>query len=160
MRRRLTGVSGPWGGLSWENVPGDEEVAKETIVFLEDRRLLFGERHAEDELHCLQSALAIRTFLSGQISKAHGKELIASLRAMRAAARQFVDAAGPRARNFAGGFQPGNLFWLALGDLRSLMGVQVALIADQFSLEVEEDLLRILPPVDEADPSFVPGFEK
>lgn len=158
MKRRLTGVSGPWGGLNWENVPGDKEVAKETIVFLEDRRILFGSRHYEDETHCVASALQMRAFLSGQISKAHGKELVASLRAMRAAARQFVEAAGPDAIRFRGGYQISNAFGMALGDLRTLMGLQIALIAVQFDLEVEDDLMQILPPLDEDDPSFIPGF--
>lgn len=159
MRRRLNGLTLPWLGASWETVPGDKEVAKETIVFLENKRVLFGERHNEDGPYCLASANEIRHFLTGKISAARGKELADSLRAMRAAARRFADAAGPDARNFAGGWEPGSMFWLALGDFRTLMGVQIARIATQFGLAVEDDLMRILPPTDEDDPSFIPGFE-
>jgi len=50
MRYRLTGLSLPWLGAQWERVPGDKEVAKQTITFLENRRVLFGERHYEDAL--------------------------------------------------------------------------------------------------------------
>jgi hypothetical protein len=159
VRRRLTGLTLPWLGASWETIPGDKEVAKETIVFLENKRLLFGERHKEDQMECVRSANEIRHFLTPRISKAHGKDLVESLRAMRAAARKFVDAAGPNADNFRPGWQPDNAFGLALGDLRTLMGVQIARMATQFNLAVEEDLMRILPPVDQDDPSFIRGFE-
>jgi hypothetical protein len=158
MRRRLTGLTLPWLGASWENVPGDKEIAKETIVFLENRRVLFGKRHDEDGPYCLHSANEIRHFLTPKIAAARSEDLSDSLRAMRAAARQFADEAGPGARNFAGGWHPGNMFWLALGDFRTLMGVQIARIASRYGLEVEEDLMQILPPEDQDDPSFVPGF--
>jgi hypothetical protein len=140
-------LSAPWGGLSWETIPGDEEVAEEVIIFLEDRRLLFGERHNEDEMYCVRSD--IRRFLTSQIPKAGAKELAASLKAMRAAARQFVEAAGPEADRFRGGYSSTNRFGMALGDLRSLMGMQIAMIAGQYGLELEYELQQILPPVDE-----------
>lgn len=159
MRRRLNGLQLPWLGASWETIPGDKEIAKGTIVFLENKRVLFGERHNEDGRHCLMSANEIRHFLTTQISAAHGEELADSLRAMRAAARRFADAAGPEARNFDGDWHPGNMFWLALGDFRALMGVQIARIASRYRLEVEEELMQILPPEDKDDPSFIPGFE-
>jgi biotin-(acetyl-CoA carboxylase) ligase len=37
-----------------KKVPGDKNVARRVINFLEDRRLLFGERHGGDEMHCVQ----------------------------------------------------------------------------------------------------------
>jgi hypothetical protein len=80
-----------------------KEVARRVVTFLEDRRLLFGKRHAEDELECVHSAVMSRAFLTEEPTKAKaGKSLSDSLRAMRAAFRQFVDAAGPNARNFRG----------------------------------------------------------
>jgi hypothetical protein len=72
MPKRLTGfgVSGPLGlgfSVQWDYAEGDEEVARRVIIFLEDRRLLFGERHLEDEMHCLQSAIEIRYFLTTEL---------------------------------------------------------------------------------------------
>jgi hypothetical protein len=100
-------------------------------------------------------------FLTAEMSNARaGRSLAQSLRATRAAVRAFVDAAGPDARNFR--YRHGQMtdaFSLALGELRSLVGLQVALIADQYDLEVEYELAQILPPLLEDDPSFVPGFE-
>jgi uncharacterized protein DUF6650 len=159
MRYRLTGLSLPWLGAQWERVPGDKEVAQQIITFLENRRVLFGQRHQEDEISCMHSANDIRHYLTGQINAAHSADLMASLRAMRAAARQFVDAAGPNARNFQSGWTADNAFGLALGDFRTLMGVQIARIATQYDLTIEDDLAAILPPSDEDDPGWIPGFE-
>jgi hypothetical protein len=110
-------------------------------------------------MHCVQSANEIRHFLTAQINDAHGEDLVASLRAMRAATRKFVDAAGPNAQNFQHGWAPDNAFGLALGDFRTLMGVQIARIGTQYDLTVEDDLATILPPTDEEDLGWVPGFE-
>jgi hypothetical protein len=52
-------------------------------------------------------------------------------------------------------------FSLALGELRSLVGVHLAMIAGQYGIEVEPGLAQILPPdaLADDDPSFVPGFD-
>jgi len=89
--------------VQWEFVPGDKELARQAIIFLENRRLLFGIRHMEDEMECVLSAIAIRNRLTDLIPTAQaGGGLESSLRAMRAACLRFVDAAGPGARNFYG----------------------------------------------------------
>jgi hypothetical protein len=162
MRYRLNGAGGFGFSVNWEKVPGDEEVALEVITFLEDRRVLFGWGHAEGEQYCVTSANEIRRFLTSELAHAKpGKSLAMSIRAIRAAFRQFVDAAGPDGCNFryprGGRITPE--FTLSLGELRSLVGLQLALIADQYGLEVEDGLAQILPPAIDDDPSFVPGFD-
>lgn len=147
MRHIVTGIGG-WGfNISWESTEGDEDVARRVIVFLEDRRLLFGSRHMEDEGHCVASANEIRHFLTQEIVRAKpGKSLEGSLRDMREACRRFMDAAGPNGCNFRhmhGAHE--NLFGLSLGDLRTSIGWQVALVASEYDIPVEEDLYRILP---------------
>lgn len=157
----MTGVSGPWGGLQWETVEGDKDVARRVINFLEDRRLLFGDRHVEDQHHCVASALEIRKYLTNEINAARpGKTLEQILKAMRASFRKFVDAAGPNASNFFNHVSPyhADPFSLALGDMRSSAGMYVAVIAVEFDIEVDDELASILPP-DDDDPSWVPGFE-
>jgi hypothetical protein len=158
-----TGVGAFGFSINWEKVPGDEEVARRVITYLEDRRLLFGERHTQDQMHCVGSAIGIRNFLTKELMNGKpGKSLAASLRAMRAACRNFVEAAGPDARNFR--FRDGHhtdLFSLALGELHTLVGLQLAVIANQYGIEIEDDLARILPPdvSDDNDPSIIPGWE-
>src|ERR1035441_6051894 len=86
MTYRPTGIGAFGFSVNWEKVPGDEEVASRAIIFLEDRRLLFGKRHSGDERECLHSAIMSRSFLTDELSKAKaGKSLAESLRAMRAA---------------------------------------------------------------------------
>lgn len=158
-----TGVGAFGFSLNWEKVPGDEDVARRVITFLEDRRLLFGERHAEDELDCVHSAIEIRHFLTEELARAKpGRSLAESLRAIRTAMRAFVDAAGPDARDFR--YYHGHMtdhFSLALGELRSRVGMHLAVIADQYGIEVEPDLARILPPdvAADNDPAILPGWE-
>jgi hypothetical protein len=134
---------------------------RRVIIFLEDRRLLFRRRHCEDERDCVRSAIEIRKFLTDELTRAKpGRSLSDSVRAMRVATRAFLNAAGPDARNFRyhGGAQTDE-FSLALGELRSLVGLHVALISGQYGIEVEPGLAQILPPEVEDDPSFLPGFE-
>lgn len=159
-------VLGTGATLTWAKTAGDEAVARAVITFLEDRRLLFGDRHMEDEMHCVRSAVEIRAFLTEQIVKSKpGKQLDESLRAMRAACRQFVDKAGLDGVHFQhrGYMHEVDRFSLALGDLRSLVGVQLAALVQVYDLPIEPDLARILPPRDQDDEpqdlSWIPGFE-
>lgn len=162
MPYRLTGAGGFGFSVNWDTVPGDGEVARRVITFLEDRRLLFGKRHMEDEMDCVHSAIEMRHFLTNELSRAKaGKSLADSIRALRAALRVFVDAAGPAAVNFRHRTtMQTDEFSLALGELRSRVGLQAALIARQYGIEVEESLAQILPPDLDDEPSFIPGFEE
>lgn len=163
MPYRPTGLGAFGFSLNWEKVPGDEQVAHRVITFLEDRRLLFGERLGGDELHCVRSAIEIRYFLTEELTKAKpGHSLADSLHAMRTATRAFVDAAGPDASNFR--YYHGHMtdrFSLALGELRSRIGLHLAVIADQYGIEVEPSLAKILPPDVSADndSTILPGWE-
>jgi len=158
-----TGRSLPPGfGLQWEFAESDKQMARKAIIFLENRRLLFGERHMEDEMDCVRSAIEIRNRITDLIPAAReGKGVELSLRAIRAACTQFVNAAGPEAQNFRGFRGHGaNPFGQALGELRSLVGIQVALLVDQYKFKVEEDLLSIFPPSDDQNLSWIPRFQK
>lgn len=45
-------------------------------------------------------------------------------------------------------------------ELRSRIGLHVALIADYYGIEVEDELAEIFPPAIEDDASFLPGFDE
>lgn len=115
----------------------------------------------EDEMHCVRSANEIRHFLTGVLGEAKaGNSLAMSIRAMRTALRAFVDAAGPNGDNFRYRRSTAmtDEFSLALGELRSRIGLHIALIADHYNIEVEEKLAEILPPDIEDDLLFPPRF--
>ncbi|PZS29481.1 MAG: hypothetical protein DLM61_12840 [Pseudonocardiales bacterium] len=151
-------------GINWERAPGDERIARAVIIFLEDRRLLFGSRHIEDQAHCVSSALECRTFFTKEIAEAEpGKPLETTLKSMRAAFRQFVERGGPHGRNFQyhRSMSEADPFSLALGDLRTQVGEQLARIAWRYDIEIDDELARILPPEDDGtDPSWMVGFDR
>jgi hypothetical protein len=126
----------------------DADTARRVLLFLEDRRILWAERVAEDEAHCIASAIQIRHELTRELQqKTLSAGMIGCLKAIRAACREFVDSAGPEGRNFwhAHGCDA-HPFALALGRLKALVGVQLALIVREFHLDVEPQLARALPP--------------
>ena len=153
---RLTGISTPLGGASWQ--PAELEIAgaRRVIAFLEDRRVLYEPGEMEVPSHCVHSVIEIRHRLSDELGKLDGSsELSASLRAMRAACRKFLDRVGTDGReglHFAsgGGYQSWT-FGSALGELRGSFGINVAKIAAAFKLDVEDRLASILPANADAD---------
>jgi hypothetical protein len=150
MRVQLTGVSFPFGGIQWNTVPGDKDIAIRVLNYLEDRRLLYVDRDAERASYAVVSALYLRAHLTDEINSARpGRTLEQSLRRVRAACRRFVDLGGPRGRNFRPGRETepheADPFGLALGDLRTTIGFEIALIASKFELDIPDELASILP---------------
>jgi hypothetical protein len=154
--RRLTGISCPIYGVSWN--PGTAEVvyARKVITYLEDRRVLYAPWDVEVPGHCVESILDIRRFLTAELGQLDDKDdsIAPHLRAMRAACRQFLTTAstldgGHGVRPWMGGFN-GWRFNDALGELRGVFGIHVGQLATKFGLDIEDDLATILPaPADD-----------
>jgi hypothetical protein len=82
---------------------------------------------------------------------------------MRAAFRRFVERGGPHGHNFQHhrSIYEADPFSLALGDLRTQVGEQLARIAWRYSIEIDDELARILPPEDDrTDPWGLVGFDR
>ena len=131
--------------------------ARRVVAFLEDRRVLYEPTAMEVPSHCVHSVIEIRHCLSDELGKLDGKnsELGATLRAMRAACRKFLERVGTDGRE---GIHHANgwgfhswTFGSALGELRGTFGVHVARIAAAFKLDVEDRLASIVPANAEAD---------
>lgn len=154
---RLTGVSLPSGvGVQWQPSKVEVTVAREVVTFLEDRRVLYAPHEVEIPEHCVDSVLEVRRFLTTKITEAGEKsDLGASLRAMRAACRKFLDRVDAEdlrgARSAFDRGYAGWIFWGALGELRGVFGIHVARIAAAFALDVEDRLAAILPAEDAAE---------
>ncbi len=89
---RLTEISTPVGGVSWEPATPDVEVARSVITFLEDRRVLYNPPLIEYGPYCVRSVLEIRQFLTDVLSRQGiGDALAEHLRVIRAACRGFLD---------------------------------------------------------------------
>jgi len=89
---RLNGFTlGPFGA-QWTPKPSDVEIARRTIRFLEDRRILYNECAHEEATHCVESVLEIRRVLTDEIKcLGDSSDLLGPLRVMRAACRKFLD---------------------------------------------------------------------
>lgn len=148
---RLTGISTPLGGASWQPAELEIGTARRLVAALEDRRVLYAPHELEVPSHCVHSVIEIRHLLSGELGKLdRSSELAESVRAMRAACRKFLDRVGTDGRNtilYAN--HPGHYeswtFYSALGELRGTFGVHLAKIAAQFKLDMEDGLASILP---------------
>lgn len=152
---RITGISVPVFGIQWNPPKTKRAVAKRVLAFLEDRRVLYVPSEMEQPEHGVQSVLRIREFLTselGQLVEDEG-QLSQSLRAMRAACRKFLDTVGPQdgpaVRNgFHHGHHASWAFNQALGEMRGVFGIYVAILAAAYGLNVEGGLASILPIAD------------
>ena len=151
---RLTGISSPIFGVSWKPPETERSVAKRIIAFLEDRRVLYSPSEMEVPDHCVKSVLDIRKMLTTEISNLDEKaEVTASLRAMRAACRKFLDTAqADNGRIIRFGAERGHYaswtFNSALGEMRGVFGVHLARLAAAYGVNVESDLAVIIPGED------------
>ena len=153
---RLTGISCPVFGISWNPPETDRSIAKRAITFLEDRRVLYTPSEIEIPDHCVQSIVRIREFLTNELATVDVKsEISESFRAMRSACRKFLntvqaesDGRIVRFANSAGHYASWE-FNQALGEMRGIFGIHVARIAALYGLDIEDDLAKILPYSDD-----------
>ena len=147
---RITGLSSPVFGVSWNPPESQIAIARRVVTFLEDRRVLFSPSEMEIPHHCVQSVIEIRHYLTGELQSLDADvELGNSLRAMRAACRKFMDKVGSRSEYIEFGAHQGHyaswVFLGALGELRGAFGIHLARLAVAHGLDVEGELASILP---------------
>lgn len=145
---KLTGISTPFGGVSWQPSQTERAVAASVVTFLEDRRVLYKVEEAEVPDHCIASVIEIRHFLSGKLSDLDPKnELAKNLSMMRSSCRKFMDKTQElqigkilRPNDYNSWF-----FCAALGEMRGVFGFCLAQIVLAFGLDIEKELASILP---------------
>jgi signal transduction histidine kinase len=138
---RLTGITVPIFGVSWLPPEPERKIVRDILVFLEDRRALYNDFAHEIEDQVTQSILQIRSELTNAIRRLPDKsKATESLRAMRAACRQYIDDTHNQWSHHCFGSMA------ELGRLRATFGIHVACLALQYGIDVEGDLASILPP--------------
>ncbi|WP_233842929.1 DUF6650 family protein [Dyella sp. 2HG41-7] len=163
---RITGISVPVFGIQWNPPEAEIVVARRVLAFLEDRRVLYVPSEMEVPEHGVQSALRIREFLTSELGRLTGEgQLAQSLRAMRAACRKFLDTVGPEdgpivRHAFDRGHYATWEFNQALGEMRGVFGIYVAILAATHGLDVEDGLARIIPGLDSEGRSVGHEVEK
>jgi hypothetical protein len=93
--KNITGVSTPFFGIQWNPPIVESDVAREIIVFLEDRRDMYGPEEREGADYCRQSVELIRGMLTEKMPRLSGNDEINKLsRALRTQCRKFCDEIG------------------------------------------------------------------
>lgn len=145
LRRRLTGISTPFGGASWIPSEPDRDIVRRLMTFLEDRRVLYIDYHMEVPGWVTQSVLEIRQELTDILKSLDEDSPIAPhLKAMRAACRKFLNQTQGQAR----GWSMGAGILMALGEMRAVFGIHIAQLCSKYKIDVEGDLAESLPAED------------
>jgi hypothetical protein len=146
---RITGVSIPVFGVSWNPPETEREIVRETFIVLEDRRALYNDYACEIEHEVAHSVLDIRRELTAALKRLpETSEATASFKAMRAACRDYLDHA-----RRPGGMEPFP-FLSNLGQLRAMIGVHVAYLAVKYGIDLDGELVRVIP-VELRDASYL-----
>jgi hypothetical protein len=128
---RLTGISCPDFGISWNPPEADVTVARRVVAQLEDRRALYTALERQNPEYCVKSIHEIRNLLTAEIAKLDtNNELAKNLRAMRAACRKFLTKI-ERSPASSASERP---YWVTdgtLGELRSIFGVHIAMVGSE-----------------------------
>lgn len=156
---RITGISIPVFGIQWHPPETDRATAKRVLAFLEDRRVLYVPSEMEIPAHGIHSVMRIRDFLTQELGQLTDEgQLAQCLRSMRAACRKFQDAVGPEDGTIVRhAFHQGHCasweFNQALGEMRGVFGIYIAILAATHGLDVEDGLSAIVPGLDVSRPS-------
>jgi len=155
---RVTGFSIPIFGVQWNPTEPQIAIAKRVISFLEDRRVLFNEYELEIPDHCIKSVIEIRGFLTEELGKRPDQSSVADqLRAMRAACRKFLDDVGSGHHSTVDTFSGGPPIWsfcIALGELRSAVGLRLSILASMHGLPIDGQIVKILPVAADPESEF------
>lgn len=139
---RITGVSLPIFGMSWEPPVSEREIVRSLLVFLEDRRAFHHHHWVEVEHEVVDSVQLVRAELTRALQQLpEDSKAVPFLKSMRAACREYLDAIGPRREHY-GRFE----HVAELGRLRTIIGTNVAYLAVQFGIDVGGELGRVIPP--------------
>lgn len=139
---RITGI-GPWS-TQWEYLETNRDIARRVLADLEDRRVLFYTHGREDPEFCRRSAHEIRQLMKRELPKVEqGDDMDRALRAIRNAARDFVDEAGPNSQQFV---QNMPAFERSLEDMRIAMAPYIRGMAVAYEVLIDHVLDENLPP--------------
>lgn len=136
---RLNGFQIPIFGVQWAPAETERKVVRAVLTALEDRRVLYNPCAWEMPDEVSQSVLHIREVLTDALQRL-GEDAKAppAMKAMRMACREYLD----RSRNHYGHHDLAT----DLGRLRALFGLQIAFLAIEYGIDLEDDLASIIPP--------------
>ncbi len=128
--KNITGISTPLFGVQWNPPSVDSDVARVIIVFLEDRRVLYGSEDRGAD-YCRQSVEQIRGMLTQKIPLLSGNKDV-----QKVGARGFPNLEGPVQKS---------ILKRELLKLREVSGMVVGSLAVSYGIDVEDELASIIP---------------
>ncbi len=139
---RLTGISTPIGGVSWQPPVDQRDKARRLLTFLSDRGVLYEPYDLEVGPFVIESVLKIRERLSEDLEDVgESSDLGQSIAAARAACRRFLRLTQKEPPAY---HRMGEII-THLGELRAHFGIHLARIACAYDLELDPHLEVILP---------------
>lgn len=147
---RLTGISCPIFGVSWNPPESQRSIARKIIIFLEPRRVLYSAFEYESVCPCIQSVTEIKNFLTAELPGIDDdSDLNKYVRAMRNACNKFLNKCPDDKEFRCYACKNGNLenwiFTSALGEMRGVFGIMVGQVTKAYGIDVEDDLAQIIP---------------
>lgn len=89
---KITGISVPFGGVSWEYTEPEQKGIQDLFFYLESKRILTNPMDMEIKEWCEQSAIEIKNTLVSVFSKAdYPQDTITCIRSMMNACNVFLD---------------------------------------------------------------------
>lgn len=148
--KRVTGMSTPFFGVSWNPPEGRRDIVRRLVAFLEDRRALYVDYHMEYGPWVEKSIIEIRAELTSILKSCPDDEqLTGPIRSMRAACRKFLYGIGQPGSRHRMGYHHEAAMWQALGELRGIFGLHLARLCTAYGIDVEPELASIFPNPDE-----------
>nr|WP_321526635.1 DUF6650 family protein [uncultured Cohaesibacter sp.] len=144
--KSITGLSCPIFGIQWNPPTIEADQAKNIVLFLEDKRVLFNPVCMEDAGHCAQSVINIRSELTKTLQTLpNDSKLAKSLKQMRKACQECSNKLGqPEFSKFDTPVQT-SILERELFKLREKCGSSLAEIAVTYGLDVDDGLASIIP---------------
>jgi len=146
--KKITGISSPVIGVSWNPNDTDRDKIKNLITYLEDRRVLFNPFQLEFPIWVSKSVIEIRSKLTKILSSFdENSETSELLRTMRSSCRRYLDKTFRlQKHNFTDRYLIENLI-----ELRSTFGICIGKLSIMYGIDMEENLIEIVPLVDDSD---------
>jgi hypothetical protein len=133
---RITGVSIPVFGISWNPPETEREIVRQMFIILEDRRALYNDYACQIEHEVAHSALEFTAALK---RLPETSEATSSFKAMRAGCPGYLDHSWQR-------YGMGPLSFIGhLGRLRAIISVHVAYLAVKDGIDLDAELVRVIP---------------
>ena len=148
--KRITGISTPVFGVSWNPPEDKRDIVRGLVAFLEDRRALYADYHMEYGPWVQESIIEMRVELTSVLKTCSAdSDLTGPIRAMRAASRKFLDEMGHPGRSRRMIYPREAAMWQALGEMRGVFGLHLARLCTAYGVDVEPELASIFPQADE-----------